>query len=136
MYADEFFLFFKKIFLKFYPSSSSSSIYLIQFEKLVKIRRDQEHLPIYQYRQHIIDAIKNNQVVLIAGDTGCGKSTQVPRYLVEAGFLMLACTQPRRIACMSLAKRVGYEMLNEYGSEIAFQVRLFVHTLDLDKYTI
>ncbi len=88
----------------------------------MKIRRDQESLPIYQYKSHIVDAVRSNQVILIAGDTGCGKSTQVPRYLLEAGFHKLACTQPRRIACISLAKRVGYEMLNEYGSEIAYQV--------------
>ena len=47
---------------------------------------------------------------------------QVPQYLLAAGFKHIACTQPRRIACISLAKRVGLETLNEYGSEIAFQV--------------
>ncbi len=95
----------------------------VQFEKLAKIRKDQESLPIHQYKPHIISAIRSHQVMLIAGDTGCGKSTQVPRYLLSAGFHKIACTQPRRIACISLAKRVGYEMLNEYGTEIAYQVR-------------
>lgn len=89
----------------------------------MRIRRDQESLPIHQYKPHIVSAVRSNQVILIAGDTGCGKSTQVPRYLMEAGFQKIACTQPRRIACISLAKRVGYEMLNEYGSEIAYQVK-------------
>lgn len=93
-----------------------------QFEKLVKIRRDQENLPIYQYRPHIVGAVKTHQVVIVAGDTGCGKSTQVPQYLLAEGIDKIACTQPRRIACISLAKRVGYEMLNEYGTEIAYQV--------------
>jgi HrpA-like RNA helicase len=69
-----------------------------------------------------LDTIKNNQITIIAGDTGCGKSTQLPRYLLEAGYDRIACTQPRRIACMSLAKRVGYETLNEFKSEVAFQV--------------
>ena len=45
------------------------------------------------------------------------------QYLLEAGFDKIACTQPRRIACISLAKRVSYETLNEYGSQVAFQVR-------------
>ena len=93
-----------------------------QFEKLVKIRRDQENLPIYQYRPHIVGTVKTHQVVIVAGDTGCGKSTQVPQYLLAEGIDKIACTQPRRIACISLAKRVGYEMLNEYGTEIAYQV--------------
>lgn len=70
-----------------------------------------------------MSAVREHQVVLVAGDTGCGKSTQVPQYLLGAGFGKIACTQPRRIACISLAKRVGYETLSEYGSEIAFQVR-------------
>ena len=48
--------------------------------------------------------------------------SQVPQYLLSAGMASIACTQPRRIACISLAKRVGYETLNEYGSDIAYQV--------------
>ena len=50
-----------------------------QFDKLVKIRRDQTSLPISQYRSHILTAVQAHQVILIAGDTGCGKSTQVRR---------------------------------------------------------
>ena len=88
----------------------------------MKIHRDQENLPIFQYRSHIVEAVKVHQVVIVAGDTGCGKSTQVPQYLLAKGVNKIACTQPRRIACISLAKRVGYETLNEYGSEIAYQV--------------
>ena len=91
----------------------------------MKIRRDQENLPIFQYRSHIADAVRAHQVVIVAGDTGCGKSTQVPQYLLARGVNKIACTQPRRIACISLAKRVGYETLNEYGSEIAYQVGAF-----------
>lgn len=49
-------------------------------------------------------------------------SLQVPQYLLEAGYKNIACTQPRRIACISLSKRVSYETLNENGSEVAYQV--------------
>ncbi|XP_078313868.1 putative ATP-dependent RNA helicase DHX34 isoform X2 [Crassostrea virginica] len=94
-----------------------------KFNKLKKIRTDQENLPIFQYRQMILDKLQQNQIVVVAGDTGCGKSTQVPQYLLAAGYTGIACTQPRRIACISLSKRVGFETLNEYGSEVAFQVR-------------
>ena len=51
---------------------------------------------------------------------------QVPQYLLNAGFTNIACTQPRRIACISLAKRVGYETLKEYGSDVAYQVGDFL----------
>ncbi|XP_067667167.1 probable ATP-dependent RNA helicase DHX34 [Haliotis asinina] len=94
-----------------------------KFSKLKKIRTDQENLPIFQYKTMICGMVKRHQVVVVAGDTGCGKSTQVPQYLMEAGFENIACTQPRRIACISLSKRVSYETLNEYGSAVAFQVR-------------
>ncbi|XP_013379582.1 probable ATP-dependent RNA helicase DHX34, partial [Lingula anatina] len=94
-----------------------------KFSKLIKIKKDQQNLPIYQYKEKIIETLKEYQVIVVAGDTGCGKSTQVPQYLLQAGYTNIACTQPRRIACISLSKRVGYETLNEYGSEVAYQVR-------------
>lgn len=58
------------------------------------------------------------------------KSTQIPRYLLEEGFDRIACTQPRRIACMSLSKRVSYETLNEFKTEVAYQVRYFENCLE------
>ncbi|XP_064608809.1 probable ATP-dependent RNA helicase DHX34 [Liolophura sinensis] len=94
-----------------------------KLSKLMKIRKDQKTLPIYQYKEMIVKMVKENQVVVVAGDTGCGKSTQVPQYLLEGGFTKIACTQPRRIACISLSKRVGFETLNEYGTQVAYQVR-------------
>ncbi|CAL1264449.1 unnamed protein product [Larinioides sclopetarius] len=94
-----------------------------QETKLKKLREAQENLPISKYRNEILRAVESRQVVLVAGDTGCGKSTQVPQYLLAAGYDSIACTQPRRIACISLCKRVAYETQNEYGSEIAYQIR-------------
>ena len=97
-----------------------------KFARLVKVKHDQQKLPIYEHREEIVDAITSHQVVVIAGDTGCGKSTQVPQYLLSAGYTHIACTQPRRIACISLSRRVAYETLNEYGSEVAYQVVFFL----------
>nr|XP_057936337.1 probable ATP-dependent RNA helicase DHX34 [Doryrhamphus excisus] len=93
------------------------------FSKLAKLRREQKNLPIYQYRDRIVEMVRRHPVVVVAGDTGCGKSTQVPQYLLSAGFTNIACTQPRRIACISLAKRVSYESLNQYGSKVGYQIR-------------
>lgn len=93
-----------------------------KFKKLKQLRQAQASLPVYKFRDEIMKTIKENQVTIIAGDTGCGKSTQIPRYLLEAGHEKIACTQPRRIACMSLAKRVSHETLNEFKTEVAYQV--------------
>ncbi|KAI1893670.1 hypothetical protein AGOR_G00126090 [Albula goreensis] len=93
------------------------------FGKLAKLRREQRKLPIFQYRDRIIELVKTHPVVVVAGDTGCGKSTQVPQYLLSSGFSHIACTQPRRIACISLAKRVSFESLNQYGSKVGYQIR-------------
>ncbi|CAL8363622.1 unnamed protein product [Merluccius merluccius] len=93
------------------------------FGKLARLRRDQKNLPIHQYRDRIVDLVRRHPVVLVAGDTGCGKSTQVPQYLLASGLSCIACTQPRRIACISLAKRVSFESLNQYGSQVGYQIR-------------
>uniref|UniRef100_A0A915K0Z1 ATP-dependent RNA helicase DHX34 n=1 Tax=Romanomermis culicivorax TaxID=13658 RepID=A0A915K0Z1_ROMCU len=98
----------------------------LQREKMIKLKKlriSQKNLPICQHKKEILYAVRNNPVTIIAGDTGCGKSTQVPQYLLNDGFENICCTQPRRIACISLAKRVAFETLNEYGSEIAYQIR-------------
>ncbi|KAG8448719.1 hypothetical protein GDO86_015696 [Hymenochirus boettgeri] len=93
------------------------------FSKLAKLQKERSNLPIFQYRKKIVNMLQEHQVVVVAGDTGCGKSTQVPQYLLTAGFGHIACTQPRRIACISLAKRVGFESLNQYGSKVGYQIR-------------
>lgn len=94
-----------------------------KFAKLKKLRDCQANLPVAKYKDEIIEAVKNERVVIIAGDTGCGKSTQVPQYLYSGGFDKIACTQPRRIACISLAKRVAFETLTENRSEVGYQIR-------------
>lgn len=93
------------------------------FGRLAKLQRERAALPIAQYGHRILQTLKEHQVVVVAGDTGCGKSTQVPQYLLAAGCSHVACTQPRRIACISLAKRVGFESLSQYGSQVGYQIR-------------
>lgn len=91
--------------------------------KLTKLRRDQGNLPIASFQDSILEAIKENSVVVIAGDTGCGKSTQVPQFLLKAGYRHIACTQPRRISAIALCRRVAFETLREHGSEVAYRIR-------------
>ncbi|KAF7233194.1 hypothetical protein EG68_06116 [Paragonimus skrjabini miyazakii] len=101
--------------------------------KIMKLRRDQAALPMAAYRSELLRQLSVHQVVVVAGDTGCGKSTQVPQYLHHGipksdgtdggGYRCIAVTQPRRIACISLATRVSTEMLCERSSKVAYQVR-------------
>lgn len=94
-----------------------------RFQKLKKLRKFQASLPIAAYEKDIVEAVTNESILILAGDTGCGKSTQVPQFLHRAGFDKIACTQPRRIACIGLSKRVSHEMLCEYGSQVGYQIR-------------
>lgn len=94
-----------------------------QFARLKKLRKTQRDLPIYKHKQELLEKLERNRVILIAGDTGCGKSTQVPQYVLEAGYNKIVCTQPRRIACVSLAKRVAFETLADYDSTVGYQIR-------------
>lgn len=94
-----------------------------RFLKIRKLRKAQADLPISKYRADIVDAVEKHKVILIQGMTGSGKSTQVPFYLYHAGYQSICCTQPRRIACISLSKRVAHEMLCEFSTEVGYQIR-------------
>ncbi|KAK4531677.1 hypothetical protein CCYA_CCYA09G2534 [Cyanidiococcus yangmingshanensis] len=80
-------------------------------------------LPVYQARQRIVDAVKRHRVVVLQGETGSGKTTQVPRFLLEAGFQRVVCTQPRRIAAVSVATRVAQEMDVCLGDLVGYTIR-------------
>ena len=82
-----------------------------------------EDLPVSQRRQEILDAITNHQVVVIAGATGSGKTTQLPKMCLELGRSSIAHTQPRRIAARSVAERIAEELKVELGGLVGYQVR-------------
>ncbi|CAH0533431.1 hypothetical protein VST7929_01299 [Vibrio stylophorae] len=85
-----------------------------------------ELLPVSQKREEIVRAIRDHQVVIIAGETGSGKTTQLPKMCLEAGrgvFGTIAHTQPRRLAARSVATRIAEEMRCELGSQVGFKVR-------------
>jgi len=83
-------------------------------------------LPIVARREEIIAAIRDHQVVVIAGETGSGKTTQLPKMCMQAGRGvrgLIGCTQPRRIAAQAMAERVAEELGTEVGGVVGFQVR-------------
>jgi HrpA-like RNA helicase len=94
-----------------------------KLKQLKKIGEDRKALPISSFEDAIVDAMRTNRAVVVAGSTGCGKSTQVPQFLIKAGYNRVACTQPRRISAIALARRVSHETLQAHGSQIAYKIR-------------
>lgn len=92
-------------------------------------------LPVYKYREPLLKAIAEHQILIIVGETGSGKTTQLPQYLYEAGYSeggskKIACTQPRRVAAMSVAARVSDEMGVRLGHEVGYSIRFEDKTND------
>lgn len=85
------------------------------------IKEQRESLPIFRLREELIKAVHENQVLVVIGETGSGKTTQMTQYLAEAGYTSkgkIGCTQPRRVAAMSVAKRVAEEVGCRLGEEV------------------
>ncbi len=85
-----------------------------------------ENLPICGRRTEIVEAIRRNQVVVIAGETGSGKTTQIPKMCLEAGLgieARIGCTQPRRVAALSISKRIAEELGVGWGREVGCKIR-------------
>jgi pre-mRNA-splicing factor ATP-dependent RNA helicase DHX15/PRP43 len=96
-------------------------------ERYHEILSQRRGLPVYEARAEILDKLEKNQVVVLEGETGSGKTTQVPQFLVEAGYTsngkMVCCTQPRRVAAMSVARRVAQEMDVQLGDAVGYTIR-------------
>ncbi|XP_030601112.1 probable ATP-dependent RNA helicase DHX40 isoform X2 [Archocentrus centrarchus] len=83
-------------------------------------------LPIYQHKRKLIQAVRDSSFLVVTGETGSGKTTQLPQYLHEAGFCKdgkIGITQPRRVAAITVAQRVAQEMQCTLGKEVGYQVR-------------
>ncbi|PBL00720.1 P-loop containing nucleoside triphosphate hydrolase protein [Armillaria gallica] len=92
----------------------------------LSIQDQRKSLPIYKLRDPLLQAIEQHQVLIVVGDTGSGKTTQMVQYLAEAGFAdrgRIGCTQPRRVAAMSVAKRVSEEVGSRLGQEVGYTIR-------------
>ena len=84
-------------------------------------------LPICAFRAEILDTLKKNNVIIVCGETGSGKTTQLPKMAMELGLgedgRKIACTQPRRVAATTVAERVAKELKTEIGDIIGYQHR-------------
>ena len=118
-------------------SSSASSLlweHPSAKKKRQAVKSQRETLPIFPFRKKIVDTIRSSSVVVIVGATGSGKSTQIPQYLLDVptsrdGKVLVrqnqcvAITQPRRVAAVTVAKRVAHERSSKLGNEIGYAVR-------------
>ncbi len=113
--------------------ATSRDRYLQRSTKIPKVTYPAE-LPIAQRRDEILETIRSNQVVVIAGETGSGKSTQLPKMCIEAGLGargMIGHTQPRRIAARSVASRIAHELQVKVGGSVGHSVRFDNRTTEL-----
>ena len=97
-----------------------------QFAQSKTLQQQRRFLPVYKVRSQLLQVIRDNQVVIIVGETGSGKTTQLAQYLHEDGYTdwaTVGCTQPRRVAAMSVAKRVSEEVGCELGEEVGYAIR-------------
>ncbi|KAF3809002.1 Pre-mRNA-splicing factor ATP-dependent RNA helicase-like protein cdc28 [Colletotrichum gloeosporioides] len=103
-------------------------------KKQLSIQETRKSLPIYAYRDDFLAAMEKYQILVIVGETGSGKTTQLPQYLHEAGYtkngLKVGCTQPRRVAAMSVAARVADEVGVKVGQEVGYSIRFEDNTSD------
>ncbi|VEU36988.1 unnamed protein product [Pseudo-nitzschia multistriata] len=111
----------KKVDLNVWTGAPYSQKYYDILDKRIK-------LPVYQFKDNLIKKVLENQSVVVEGETGSGKTTQIPQFLLEAGLAeqgktCVACTQPRRVAATSIAQRVADEMDVELGREVGYTIR-------------
>ncbi|PWN89800.1 P-loop containing nucleoside triphosphate hydrolase protein [Acaromyces ingoldii] len=96
------------------------------FSRGKTLKEQRQYLPAFACRDELMAMIRENQVVVVVGETGSGKTTQLTQFLHEDGYTrngLIGCTQPRRVAAMSVAKRVSEEMDVELGSTVGYSIR-------------
>ncbi|CAD5210946.1 unnamed protein product [Bursaphelenchus okinawaensis] len=96
-------------------------------KKKLSLAETRKTLPVYSFREEFLEAVRENQVIIVVAETGSGKTTQLPQYLYEAGYCKdgkrIGCTQPRRVAAMSVATRVAEEVGTKLGHDVGYTIR-------------
>ncbi|KAG5246174.1 hypothetical protein OIU77_019898 [Salix suchowensis] len=123
---------FSKPFRKKEEIAKKVESFASRIEKDVKLKQIVEgrsKLPIASFMDVITSTIESHQVVLISGETGCGKTTQVPQFLLDHNWgkgeaCKIVCTQPRRISAISVAERISYERGESVGDSVGYKIRL------------
>ncbi|KAF2988118.1 hypothetical protein EK904_007075, partial [Melospiza melodia maxima] len=109
------------------PAESSAVTVIYNPYASLSIEQQRQKLPVFKLRNHILYLVENYQTLVIIGETGCGKSTQIPQYLAEAGWTaegrVVGVTQPRRVAAVSVAGRVADERGAVLGHEVGYCIR-------------
>jgi len=98
--------------------------YSAKYQQLLSKR---QQLPVYAFKSELEQKVADNQIVIVEGETGSGKTTQIPQFLLPMlavpGQKAVACTQPRRVAAISIAKRVAEEMDVDIGQQVGYTIR-------------
>ncbi|KAG0044434.1 hypothetical protein BGZ83_010342 [Gryganskiella cystojenkinii] len=99
----------------------------VSFQALQMVR---EKLPAWSFKEQLVKAVKDNSVVIVCGETGCGKTTQVPQFILDSWIqdcigehANIVCTQPRRIAAIGVAERVAVERATDIGQQVGYAIR-------------
>ena len=135
--------------------SAADKAHMVLIDRARTLGKDRRALPIYEHRDGLVDAIQTYPVLIVVGQTGSGKTTQLVQYLFEQGYTslepsdvhklpsekkglvsetrrkkMIGCTQPRRVAAMSVASRVAEELGVKLGHEVGYSIRFEDNTSD------
>lgn len=122
-------------FISEWKKSQKLSKILYGKRTTLPIAEQRRQLPVYSMRQELVEAIRNNQFLVIVGETGSGKTTQIVQYAYEEGLnvttnsdgtktaKIIGCTQPRRVAAVSVAKRVAEEVGCKVGQQVGYYIR-------------
>ena len=114
------------------PLARGAGAFYVSVNRPDAVQKSRAQLPIFSEEQRVMEAVAEHDAVVLCGETGSGKTTQLPQFMYEAGYGhpdaparcgMIGVTQPRRVAAVSMAQRVAHELNVRLGDQVAYQVR-------------